>query len=236
MVIINNLRSAILAVALIGASSSVVSAEVRSGDSAAVSAGAVNVVVGETAVSIATGYPTAEPQQPVKGHVTRKGLERDPFTEQGALGHFTWGADLGSGVDLTAHDMTGFQISACFGYKGRWVRFAGLGVELMSMMNNSSRLTPVYAMVRTSFSPWHRLCFMELRAGISMSSIHQFKTQTDLYGSLGLGLTLAHSRKFSSHVVLRATAVPLKPVTDNEGFRQLNYVLAYACIGLGCAF
>ena len=29
----------------------------------------------------------------------------DPFTEHGYLGHFTWGAQLSSGVDMTTHDM-----------------------------------------------------------------------------------------------------------------------------------
>lgn len=159
----------------------------------------------------------------------------DPFTEQGAIGHFTWGADIGSGVDLTAHDMTGFNMSACIGYKGRWVRFAGIGAEVTSVMNNSSRLCPLYVMARSSFSPCHRLCFMEVRAGVSFNSIMQYKTQTDFYSSVGVGLTLAHSRKFSSHVTLRGTVIPLSPVIDETG-RHLNYVLAYACIGLGCAF
>lgn len=159
----------------------------------------------------------------------------DPFMSQGALGHFTWGVDIGSGVDLTSHDMTGFCMSACVGYKGHWMRFAGVGLEVMSMMNNSSRLCPIYAMARTSFSPARRQCFLEARAGVSVNSIMPYRTQTDFYGALGVGFTLAHSRKFSSHVVLRGTVIPMKGV-DYEGGRALNYVLAYACIGLGCAF
>ena len=164
-----------------------------------------------------------------------KRLQRDPFTESGTMGHFTWGVDLGSGVDLTAHDMTMFELGGVFGYKGRWLRFAGVGASIMSMMGNSSRCYPLYAMIRTSFSPYHRLCFLEVKGGVSFNSILEYKSQAGFYGSLGIGLTLAHSRKFSSHVVLRGIFMPLKPV-EIDGTRHLNYDLAYAAIGIGCAF
>ncbi|MDE5942054.1 MAG: hypothetical protein K2H14_08095 [Muribaculaceae bacterium] len=160
----------------------------------------------------------------------------DPFGAEGTLNHFTWGVGLGSGVDLTAHDMTMFEISACFGYKNEWIRFAGIGAGIMSMMNNSSRCYPVYGMVRTSFSPYHRLCFLEAKAGASFSSFLSYGSQTNFYGSLGFGLTLAHSRKFTSHVVLRGVIMPLNSVTLTDGMKALDYTLAYAAIGLGCAF
>lgn len=192
------------------------------------------VIVAADEVADSASLPVSGVRPAVSG--ARPGLKPDPFTEQGALGHFTWGVDIGSSVDLTAHDMTGFNMAACVGYKGRWLRFAGVGAEVTSVMNNSSRLCPVYVMARSSFSPYHRLCFMELRAGVSFSSVMELPTQTDFYGSAGVGLTLAHSRKFTSHVVLRGTVIPLRPVTDDMGRKHLNYVLAYACIGLGCAF
>ncbi len=159
----------------------------------------------------------------------------DAFRENGAIGHFTWGVDIGSGVDLTSHDMTMFELGACFGYKGSWMRFAGIGASIVSMMNNSSRCYPVYGMLRTSFSRYHRLCFMEVQAGVSFNSILDYKQQTDFYGSLGIGLTLAHSRKFTSHVVLRGVFMPLSPV-EVDGVRHLTYDIGYACIGIGCAF
>jgi len=159
----------------------------------------------------------------------------DAFAHKGVLGHFTWGVDLSSGVDVTAHDMTMMDLGASFGYKGGILRFAGVGASIVSMMNNSSRCYPVYAMARTSFTPAHRLCFMEVKAGVSFNSILEYKSQTDLYGSLGIGLTLAHSRKFTSHVILRAVYMPLSPV-EIDGVKHLNYHLGYAAIGIGCAF
>lgn len=171
-------------------------------------------------------------QKPPK---TQTEKPRDPFGQSGTPPHFTWGVDLGSGVDLTTHDMTMFELSAGLGYKNPWVRFAGVGASILTMMNNSSRCYPVYAMLRTSFSPYFQRCFLEVKAGVSFSSILDYGTQNNLFGSLGLGITLAHSSKFSSHVVLRGVAIPLKKViVDNES--RLGYTIAYASIGIGCAF
>lgn len=151
-----------------------------------------------------------------------------PFTE-----HFSWGVDIVSGVDLTAHDMTMLELSASAGYKNSFIRFAGVGASILSMMNNSSRCYPVYAMLRTSFSKTHQLCFLELKAGVAFSSILDYGNTTNVYGSVGLGVTLAHSRRFSSHVLLRGVVIPLKSANS---LSKPDYDLYYASIGLGCAF
>lgn len=200
---------------------------------AAMTQNAMAQTVISTTTTTTTVTTTTSTTSPSSGDSRR--LQYDPFTEKGSMGHFTWGVDLGSGVDLTTHNMTMFELGGIFGYKGRWLRFAGVGASIVSMMDNASRCYPVYAMVRTSFSPYHRLCFLEIKGGVSFNSILEYKSQTGFYGSLGIGLTLAHSRKFSSHVVLRGIFMPLSPV-EVDGVRQLNYDLGYAAIGIGCAF
>lgn len=168
-----------------------------------------------------------QPSAPADGY--------DPFTEHGYLGHFTWGAQLSSGVDMTTHDMTNFTIGAEFGYKNRIFRFVGVGASITSMMNNSSRCYPVYAMVRTSFSKYHQLCFLELRGGVSFNSILDSAHSTGAYGSAGIGITMAHRRTFSSHVVLRAEVMPVKGSYSDPSL-DFRYTLAMACIGIGIAF
>ena len=160
----------------------------------------------------------------------------DPFIDNGSLGHFTWGVDIGSGIDLTAHDMTMTGISGCFGYKGGIMRFAGIGAEIVTMMNNSSHSYPIYAMARTSFSRYHKNCFLEVKAGVTIDYLLNYAKQTNFYGAVGVGFTLAHSRRFSSHAVLSARFSPLASATGPEGERGLGYTLAYASISLGCAF
>jgi hypothetical protein len=127
------------------------------------------------------------------------------------LGHFTWGADLGSSVDLTANDMTSVDLHAYFGYKDSWLRFLGAGVGVNSMISNQSRCYPIYAMVRTSFSNKPQLCFFDARVGFAFNNIMSYKSQTDFYGSIGIGITLAKGRKFSSHIILSYTYMPLQP-------------------------
>ena len=90
-------------------------------------------------------------------------------------------------------------------------------------------------MVRTSFTPYFSPCFLEARAGASFNSLLNYGSQTDFYGSLGVGFTLAHSRKFTSHIVLRGVVMPLRPVTVDDR-RYLDYTVAYASLAIGCAF
>ncbi len=174
------------------------------------------------------------------------------------LGHFTWGADLGSSVDLTANDMTSIDITGYFGYKNRWLRFLGIGAGINSMLGNASRCYPIYAMLRTSFSSRPQLCFLDLRGGISVNNILNYSSQTDFYGSVGLGITLAKGKKFSSHIIVSYNFSPIRPyiirtevpVTDSPGevFEgdpiQTTTIessvsfpdLHFASIRIGCAF
>lgn len=149
--------------------------------------------------------------------------------------HFTWGVDISSGVDLTEHDMTMFSLGAAFGYRGSWLQFAGMGASIISMMNNSSRCYPVYAVVRTSFSSRPQLCFMEVRGGVSFNSILESKSQSGAYVSAGCGITLARSRSFSSYIMVRGVVMPVKGVFEDEAM-NFRYTLGFACVGLGIAF
>lgn len=192
-----------------------------------------------------------ESQSPEMPSITKE-------TADSGLGHFTWGADLGSSVDLTANDMTSVDIHGYFGYKGHWLRFAGIGTGINSMLGNSSRCYPVYAMLRTSFSSQPQLCFLDLRLGISFNNILDLSSQTDFYGSVGLGVTLARGKKFASHIILSYNFMPTGPyttytevpVTDSPGevfdgeqtptttvaSRQTFPNMHFAAIRIGCSF
>lgn len=178
--------------------------------------------------------------------------------KESTLGHFTWGADLGSSVDLTANDMTSVDINGYFGYKGPWLRFLGVGAGINTMLSNASRCYPLYAMIRTSFSSRPQLCFLDLRLGVSINNILNYSSQTDFYGSIGLGVTLAKGKKFTSHIILSYNFMPIRPhtvytevpVTDSPGEvfegestptttveSQVPFPdLHFAAIRIGCAF
>ncbi len=215
------------------------------------------LVLGARGADIETG---AFPADTISGAEVRETeLSQPPSLFGGkrtSLGssHFTWGADLGTGIDMTTSDMTFVDLHAYLGYKSRAVRFAGIGAGINTMMNNSSRSYPVYAMLRTSFSAMPRLCFMDLRLGAAFNNFYEFKSQTDLYASVGLGITLASGRRFSSHLIIGYTFMPVRnlrpkvsavappegadavaeplPVNEPRPIPDLHY----ASIRIGCAF
>jgi len=151
------------------------------------------------------------------------------------VSHFAWGIDIGAAIDMTSNDMTFFDIHGYVGYRNPWLRFAGVGAGIDMMLSNSSRSYPVYAMFRTSFSSRPRLSFLDLRAGCAFNSIDTYKQQTDFYGSLGWGVTLASSRTFTSHIILSYTFMPLSDVMTDSGVRHMPD-LHFASIRIGASF
>lgn len=176
-------------------------------------------------------------------------LRPDPFIGEGFMGHFTWGVDASAAIDLTARDMSNIDFSAHFGYKTSGIRFLGIGAGIMSMIDNQSYSYPIYAMLRTTFSAEPKVCFLEARGGIAINKILNDRQTTNPYASLGVGFTLTHSRKFSSHIVLRGIFMPLgerksyAPLEDGADpdiepplITSAGYNLWFASIGIGCAF
>ena len=64
---------------------------------------------------------------------------KSPSFSSGAYGdHFTWGADAGSSIDMSATDMSTIDLNINVGYKGPYVRFLGIGAGISTMVDNSS--------------------------------------------------------------------------------------------------
>ncbi|MBD5365957.1 MAG: hypothetical protein HDR82_02915 [Bacteroides sp.] len=150
--------------------------------------------------------------------------------------HFTWGIDAGSAIDLTGKDMSAIDISAYFGYSGPYLRFVGVGAAIDMMVSSSSSSYPVFAMLRTDFKRQHQLCFLEARGGIAFSNINNFETQSTPFGSLGVGITLATGRTFSSHILLSYNYTKLNDVVLEEGSTIRIHDLQYASIKIGISF
>lgn len=169
---------------------------------------------------------------------TEAGAEKEELRFDQRSG-FTWGLDLGSSVDMSGRDMTYAEIDACFGYRTPGIALVGLGASIGVMTTNSSRVFPVYALVRTSFSTRPRLVFMELRTGISYNEIYK-DTQWGFYGNLGIGFKLATSRSFAAHIILSYNLVKRHTVTtiDEDNFVVINRYkdIHLASLRLGVTF
>ncbi|MGM9862629.1 MAG: hypothetical protein ACI30W_08525 [Muribaculaceae bacterium] len=115
---------------------------------------------------------------------------------------FSWGAEIGSTVDLSGHDMTSLDFSAYFGIRRSWLDFAGVGAAANVVVNNSSRTYPLFANLRFSFTPRNPLLFADLRGGMALHSIdvvsgNKFKP----YAQVGVGVYLARGKHFSSYLI-----------------------------------
>lgn len=183
----------------------------------------------------------AAPALYAKGAEQADSLQRKSDTLLGEKGnsligsHFTWGADVGSSIDLRGSDMSTFDIDAYFGYKGQLIRTAAVGAGVHKAFGNSYTFTPVYALLRTSFTSRPSLFFFELKGGYSFNTLADSGSIGGAYGSLGLGINLAMSKRFQSHIVLaygfytlrNATELAIPYVGDNISSAVLRFGLNF---------
>lgn len=161
--------------------------------------------------------------------------EADTAATSGPRVHFAWGAEFGSSIDLSAHDMSSIDFNAAFGLRYSWLTFAGVGAGANIMVSNSCRTYPIFAMLRTSFSTRPQVVFMELRGGLALNYLAHDVTQTGGYGSAGIGFNLAGSRRFQSYLVGGYTFVTRHDVSNEYGYQPYG-MLHYAGIRLGVLF
>lgn len=121
-----------------------------------------------------------------------------------AKSHFTWGAEVGSSLDLTGHDMSTFDVDALFGYKNSAIRMLGFGVGIHRSIQHGDNFIPVYATIQTSFRSKPSLFFMSLKMGYSFNTFSDSPTFGDMVSSIGVGINLSNSRLVKTYVLLSA--------------------------------
>lgn len=116
--------------------------------------------------------------------------------------HFTWGAEVGSSLDMTSHDLSTFDADVLIGFKNSFINIVGVGAGIHRSIHSGINLFPVYAVFRSSFRTKPSLCFLNVQAGYSFRTYGENKTISDLYGALGLGINLHKSSRASSYIIL----------------------------------
>ena len=119
-----------------------------------------------------------------------------------SISHFTWGAEIGSSIDLRGNNMSTFDIDVILGYKGNLFRTIGLSAGIHRAFGNKNTFIPINLLLRTSFRKKPSLFFMDLKVGYSINNISNSVTKGGFSCGLGLGINLAMSNKFQSHVVI----------------------------------
>lgn len=148
---------------------------------------------------------------------------------------FTWGAEAGSSIDLSANDMSSIDINASFGIRQGIFTFAGIGAGANIMISNSCRTYPIFAILRTDFSRRVKLLFLDVRGGMALNYLPDNATGTGAYASVGVGINLARSRKFRSYILAGYTYVGRGDVTSGEAVTHYP-ALNVAMVRLGISF
>lgn len=146
-----------------------------------------------------------------------------------------WGASLTSSIDMSGHDMSTVGMDAYVGMRAPLIQILGLGAGINVPVSNSMHTMPFYIMARSNFRHKPSLCFMEAKAGVSVNDIAENKKQTGAYASVGLGINLASSAKFSSHLTLAYSYFGRKDYADAAAIVKVPS-LHMATLRLGLTF
>lgn len=151
-----------------------------------------------------------------------------------SFSHFSWGAEVGSSIDLTSQDLSTFDIDAQIGYKNSIIKLIGVGAGIHRGFHTGTNFIPVYLVFRSSFRRKPSLFFLNLQAGYSFYSISHAKSQGDLTGSLGLGINLSKSSSANSFVILSANYQRFSnsTVIANSMLEDNNVFFAKLAIGV----
>lgn len=149
-----------------------------------------------------------------------------------AFSHFAWGAEAGTSIDVSNHDMSTLNVDAFFGYKTPGLDLLGVGAGIHMMVGNSCRTFPVYGAVRTSFRARPSLCFLDVKAGVAFNNLSDNKNQTVPYVNPSVGFNLARGASFTSYLLLGYVYNGMKSFADTE----IDSGLSYVNISLGITF
>lgn len=156
-------------------------------------------------------------------------------TKSLAFSHFTWGAEAGSSLDLTSHDLSTFDVDLLLGYKNSFIKMAGVGAGIHRSIHTGNNFIPVYAVLRTSFRRTPSLLFMNLQAGYSFNSFSNSETVGDFTGALGVGINLQQSRMSKSYIILSAAYQYFSQVNKEKIDIDTHYIF-FARLVIGVNF
>lgn len=149
---------------------------------------------------------------------------------------FAWGVELTGNVDLGCRDMSSAAFNAYFGMSAPTVPIIGVGAGVNVPVANSSRSIPIFAIVRTNFSPNQSLFFLDMRGGLSVNYMEHNKRQTGGYFSAGVGINLAKGSTFSSYIIAGYSFYERKDYLDRDDNLVEVPSLHLATVRLGICF
>lgn len=117
-----------------------------------------------------------------------------------ANSHFTWGAEIGTSIDIAGYDLSTFDLDFNIGYKNRLFNSLGVSGGVHRNFHHGTYYVPFTAMARVNLNPANPWGFLQLNVGYSFNTVGDTKSAGAFTFSTGIGFRLAYSRRFSSHV------------------------------------
>ncbi len=140
------------------------------------------------------------------------------------LSHFTWGVDVGTSIDLRGYGMSTLDADVMIGYKSDFIRTVGVGAGVHRSFGRKNNFFPLYVVFRSSFRSKPSLCFFNLRAGYAFSAIENGVSRGGVMAAVGVGINLAMSKKFQSHILLSYCYYHLNNRSRSEAGIDVRYV------------
>lgn len=153
-----------------------------------------------------------------------------------AEGKFAWGADIGTSVDLTGHDMSTVNLDANFGYANGVLQMVGVGAGAHMMVSNGCRAFPIYAILQTNFRQKPSLCFLDLRVGIAVNNVDHDSRQTVPYINPSIGFNLAGNKTFQSYMRIGYLYNGMKSFGPEENRTTVKGGLSMVNVAIGISF
>lgn len=140
------------------------------------------------------------------------------------LSHFTWGVDVGTSIDLRGYDMSTLDADVMIGYKSDFIRTLGVGAGVHRSFGRKNNFFPLYVVFRSSFRSRPSLCFFNLRAGYAFSAIDNGASRGGAMAAVGVGINLAMSKRFQSHILLSYCYYHINNRTRGEAGIGVRYI------------
>lgn len=142
----------------------------------------------------------------------------------GLSSHFSWGADIGASIDLGGNNFSTFDADVNFGYKDAFISFIGVGGGVHQAFGTGNQFFPVYMLFRTSFRKKPSHYFLNIKAGYSFNSLKETESKGGINLSIGLGIKLAETKNFRSHLILSYGYYRLSGSDENFGPWRLTHI------------
>lgn len=146
-----------------------------------------------------------------------------------------FGAEIGTSIDLSGTESSCFDIDIYAGYRKGMIQCAGLGVGIHPSFAHSRMFIPVYALFRCNLTPNKSLCFVDVKAGLSINELTREKHNTGAYVFGGIGFNLASTRRINTYAILGYNFTQISPFTENDTYYNENGIHAVS-IRIGITF